>query len=390
MPLQTKTYEQALSDIVTTWAALLLPNLNPNLPSGDPLLAIFQAHVLCGIMFLQSQAVAVSNLTNIATCNGVDLDNKLADWGFPRQAAVQAEGSVQFSVRTVSTASILIPVGTIIQTADASIQYQVIADTNQAAWSVAQNAYILPPRQLSLNATVQALSAGTASNVQAGALNQLVSSVTGISFVTNLAGIQNGADPELDMAYRNRFKLFINSVNARTTPTGILSAAYGINGVVAVSLLENQDRYGNSLPGYGVVVIDDGSGSPPSSLINAVSAAIAATNAPVRGFTIQILVIGPTLSQVSVALNIRINPAALSPSTVLLNVENAVIDYVNSLEIGQELYLENISYFARGADPNVIAVQPGSVKINGSAADFTATSQTVIRTNNTMVTIGTY
>ena len=387
MPLQTKTYEQFLSDIVTTWAALL--DLSPNLASGDPLLAIFQAQVLCGFLFLQAQAVAVSKLAFVATCVGGDLDAKLADFGFPRLPAKYASGTVQFSVRTVLPSSVAIQPGVVIQTLDGTIQFQVIADTNQSAWSVSQNAYILTAGQLSMNVTVEALIPGSASNVQVGALSSIASSITGISFVTNTAGIENGDNIEADQAFRNRFKLFINAVNARTTPAGIASAAYDVPGVVAVSLLENQDRYGNSLPGYGVVVIDDGSGSPPSSLISAVSVAVAATNSPPRGFTIQILVIGPTLSNVAIALNVKINPMANSAS-VLLNVENAVIDYINSLEIGQTLYLENISYTAKGADPGVIAVEPGSVKINDEAADFVASAQTVIRTNNTTVDIGTY
>lgn len=388
MALNTQTYQQYLSNIVSSWAGLLY--LSPNLPNGDPLLAIFQSHVLCGIMFLQSQIVSVNNLTRAATSTGSDLDSWMNDFGFVRQAAIQASGQVQFSVRSVQSSNILIPVGSIIQTLDGTIQYQVIADTNQAGYSSVLNAYVLNSGSLSVNATVQALVAGVASNVQIGALAQLVSPITGISFVTNLASISNGANAESDAAFRIRFQLAFNSVNARTTPAGILSAALNVAGVVAVSLIENYDQYENPRPGYGVIVIDDGSGSPPSSLITAVSNAVSAVNAPVRGFTIQSLVIGPTLALVSIALNIRISSSAISPSTVQLNVENAVINYINSLEIGQTLYLENISYIARGADPNVIAVQPGSVTINSSAADYVASSLNVIRTNNTMVTIGTY
>lgn len=387
MPLLTKSYEQFLSDILTFWASIV--NLSPNLQSGDPLLAIFQSHVLCGLIFIQSQVVAVNKLTRAATSKGPDLDSWNADFSFPRLPAIKASGTVQFSVRSVLGTNVLIPPGTILQTIDGSIQYDVIADTNQSAWSAIQNAYVLSAGFLQMNATVQAVNAGSASNVQAGALAQIVSVITGISFVTNLAPILNGADPEQDQPYRDRFKMFINAVNARTTPLGILSAARDTPGVVATTLIENQDRYGNFQPGYGVVVIDDGSGSPTSELIAAVTQAVAAVNSPTRGFTIQILVIGPTLENVTTALNVRINPSA-DQGQVVLNVENAVLDYVNSLEIGVPLMLENISFIARGADPNVTSVQAGSVRINAEAADYLGTNQTIIRTNNLLTVIGIY
>lgn len=387
MPLQTQTYEQLLSNIITSWASLL--QTTPNLPDGDPLKAIFQANVLCGIIFLQSQIVTTSNLTRAATSSGADLDSWMADYGFDRKESTTASGSVQFSVRNVSSGNILIAAGTIIQTLDGTIQYQVIGDTAQSGWSASQNAYVLTAGSLSVNATVEAMTAGSASNVQVGALSQIVSALPGINFVTNLAAIENGTDAEQDQPYRDRFKLSFNTTNAKTTPGGVLAAALNTPGVVSAALIENQDRYGNTRLGYGVIVIDDGSGSPSSTLISAVRNAVSAVNAPVRGFTINSLVIGPTLSQVTIALNVKINPNAVS-ATVLLNVENAIIDYVNSLAIGAPLYLNSLVFVACSADPNVLTVQPGSLTINGSAADFSVASIGVIRTNNTMVTVGTY
>lgn len=388
MPLITKTYEQYLSDIITSWISILFSAgivLSPNLQSGDPLLAIFQSHVLAGLMFIQAEAVAVNKLTRAATSDGPDLDSWVYDFGVDRKPAVSASGQVQFSLRVVSNSDILIPAGKIIQTADGSIQYQTIADTNQAAWSVSDNAYLLPAHSLSINASVQALVPGSASNVQIGYLNQMASSITGVNFVKNLAAIENGADPEADQPLRDRFKLFNSSARGPATPGGAYYAAISTPGVVSVSLVENFDRFGNPRPGYMLLVIDDGSGAPSSDLIATVTENIQ----PVRGATIQYLVIGPTRSVVNIALSVKINPAALS-SAVVRAVETAVIDYVNSLEIGDTLYLENLSYIAKGADPNVIAVEKGSVLINSLPVDFIATSQTVIRTNNGITTIGTW
>lgn len=386
MPLQTKTYEQFLSDIVTTWASLLY--LSPNLRSGDPLLAVFQSVVLGGLIFVQSQAVRVNKLTRAATSDGPDLDSWMNDFSFPRKPAQYASGTVQFSVNRVLNSVVKVPIGAIIQTKDATIQYQVVVDTTKTAYSPTDNAYILPANDLSIDVQVQAVEPGASQNVQVGALSQIVSTMTGINNVTNLAPIENGQDPEVDDAYRSRFKLFINSVNGKATPGGILSAALDVPGVVAAALIENQDQYGTARRGYGVVVVDDGSGAPSSTLLNTVFEAIFQA---VRGFTIGFVVVGPTKVSVNIALNIRINPAAQNPSQVQLNATNAVIDYVNSLQIGEELYLENLAYVAKFSDPvNVLSVQPGSTKINNSAADLIVSPQSVIRTDNTRTNIGTY
>jgi uncharacterized phage protein gp47/JayE len=387
MSLQTNTYDQFLSNIVTTWAQLL--RLSPNLQSGDPLLAVFQALVLGGFIFVQSQVKTVNLLTRAATSSGADLDTWMADFSFTRLPAIAASGTVQFSVNRVLSSNVKIPLGTIIQTLDATIQYQVIADLNQSAYTPSQNAYVLPAGDLEINVTVQAVKTGSAQNVQVAALNTLVSSISGINNVTNLAAFQNGADAESDAAFRNRFKLFINSVNGKATPGGIYSAALNTPGVVACSVIENFDQYGNPRPGYGTIVVDDGSGNPTSDLLNTVFNNVFV----VRGFTTEIAVVGPTKVNVAISLNVKIVipiGSIKTQSTVLTAVEFAIIDYVNSLEIGDTLYLSEIIFAAMNADPTVKAVQPGATTLNSAQADLVATPQEVIRTDNTRIAVGTY
>ena len=390
MPFQTKTYPQFLSDILTSWAGLLTAILqtpiSPNLPSGDPSLAYFESLVLCGLMFVQSQAQAVNLCTRAATSVGPDLDTWMADFSFYRKPAIFATGTVQFSLRTVNSSNIIIPLGSVVQTYNGAIQYQVIADSNKPAWNPSLNAYVITAGQLSANVTVQALVTGAAQNVQAAQLNTMASSVTGISFVTNVAPILNGADPELDQPLRDRFKLWVQSVNGKATPGGVYSAAINVPGVVAISELENQDINGLFQPGYGILVVDDGTGSPTASLVAAVQAAVE----PIRGNFTQWLAVPSVVANLSILLNVHFlsSANAQAQSVGLLNVLNAVLDYVNSLEIGTPLRLENVSSVAKGADPNVDYVQAGSVRINGAAADYIATSQQVLRSNNILTTIG--
>lgn len=394
MPLTTKSYEQFLSDLLVTWAANVYLKTGypivPNLESGDPLLALFQAHALAGLEFIQSQVVTVNLLTRAQSSRGADLDSFMAQFKFPRKPAAYATGPVKFSVRTVQATNILIKPGVVIQTVDGKIKYQVIEDVNKTAWSTTLGGYVLPAGELQVEVTVRAVEAGRAANVNAGTLVQIASQVTGIAFVTNLVPMENGADPESDAAYRIRFQLFINTVNKRTTPGGILSEALAVPGVVACKLVENEDTNGNPQPGYGYLVIDDGSGQPPSPLVATVQEQVFSRWAKCRGLCIEGLTVPAERSLVTIALNVKVNPDAPAEATVLLDVKNAILNYVNALEIGETLYLHKLTGWALAANPWVVTVQPGSVKINNTAADFTVTNKVVVRTDTLHTTIGTY
>ena len=123
---------------------------------------------------------------------------------------------------------------------------------------------------------------------------------------------------------------------------------------------------------------------PPSSLLNAVSAAIGA----VAGFTIQYNVIAPVLDTVAIVLNVAIASGSVS-GTVTAAVQAAIVAYVNSLPIGQELLLSELVTTAQGV-AGVASVELSSVTIAGSAANYTPVSTGVVRTTTSDVTIGTY
>ncbi len=382
MPPVYKTLQQFISDSVAAWAAEL--GLSPNLVSGDPLLAIMQGKALGGDIFLQSLAQQILEFARASTAKGVDLDSWMNDFDFGRLLPTNASGTVTFSLSQVQPQNVLIPAGVVIQTIGGAIKYQTIADTTRSGWSAAQQGYIITAGSLQVNATVQASNSGSASNVQAGQLNQFSSPIPSVATVTNTTPILNGLDAESDVAFRQRFILWINS-RSLATKYAVLSAAFDVQEGLNVSVIENEDQHGNEEDGFFTVVVDDGSGNPPSSLLSQVAAAID----PVRPLTVEFTVIAPTLVNASISMNIRINPSAIT-ANVMLNVTTAILDYVNSLLIGQSLYLNQLTRIAEDADPNVIAVQPGYPLLQSAQADLTANSYEVIRTNNTLVTIGTY
>lgn len=380
MPLNLKSHEELTNDAVALWAAEL--GLSPFLKSGDPLLAIMHA-LSAQALWLQALVNMVNKYARASTAEGEDLDSWMADYGFKRLPAVKARGECRFLISNPRSENALIPPGARVQTAGGGIVYEVIKDTTQAHWDEAVGAYKISAGSTYADCTVQAIVAGSASNVQALNLKQQSSTIIGIDEVKNLASISNGQDPEIDQKLRNRFILFINSLS-KGTNQAVLSAALNVQSGLDVRLVANKDQSGEDRDGYFTVVIDDGSGEPNSDLLQAVTDAIA----PVRAFTIDYVVIAPELLDAEVELNIKIKPTS-NESTVLTQVQAAVIEYVNNLKIGETLYVYNLVAVAL-ANPGVQSVQPNSVKINDTEDDLDATEYQVVRTNALSCDVSSY
>lgn len=381
MPFNTKTFRQIVAETVTQWA--VEQNLSPSLVSGDPLLALVQANA-SQQMFLQYLCEQVLKYARASTATGQDLDSWLADFGFSRLEASKARGQVTFSLKSAKPSPQMIPAGKVIQVIGGFIQYQVIGDPQQTHWDAAQDAYIIPAGQTSIIVTVEAVNAGYQFNVQPGQLNQFSSTISGVDFVTNESAISNGRDAENDIDAHNRFILFINSLSKNTKPAlseAIMSVEQGID----FNLLENIDANGNHRDGFFTAVIDDGSGAVPQSILVRVEQAIE----PVRGFTIAYAVVAAQMVTLSVALNIRVADGANSVQ-VQANVEQGMLQHINSLKIGETLYLYSLVQSAYLADPAVMAIEVGSLQINGSGQDFVANQFQVLRTIPANVVAGTF
>jgi uncharacterized phage protein gp47/JayE len=376
----TKTQDEFVADLAAAWAANT--GITATLRTGSPVLAIFQA-VAAQATWLLAQIQAVNAFARASTSVGSDLDSWMADFKFARLPAVAATGQVTFSAISAHSSPVVVPVGTVVQTPGGAIQYQVIADTTQTAYSAAQNAYVLQAGQTSMTATAQALVTGTASNVQANQLTQIVGVIPGVDLVTNAAAIANGVDAEPDAAFRARFVAYLSSLS-QATAEAITYAVTSLQQGLDINLVENQTPAGQAKPGSFFAVVDDGTGNPPSSLL---ANALAAVNAT-RAFTVEPSVIGPTTVPVTVAITVRI-AAGYATGTVEQAVQTAVAAAVNATPIGGTVYISAVVEAAM-TTPGVVAVQSGSVTLNGTAADLVATSVQVLRTTTSQVTVATY
>jgi len=310
---------------------------------------------------MQWLILQVLQTTRAATSSGPDLDSWMADLSLTRLPAVAATGTVTFS-RFTPTVAALVPAGALVRTGDGTQTYAVTIDTANPAWSAGQNGYLLAAGVAALSVPVVAQVSGDAGNVQAGSITLLATALPGIDTVTNAAALQGGLNAESDPAFRARFQNFINS-RSRATPAAIGYAIANIQQGLEYTIQENTSAAGATAMGSFVVTVDDGSGSPPSSLLSTVSAAIDAVRPIGSIFTLQ----PPTVLIATVSLTITVTSDAVK-SQIVGPVATAIAGFIDALPIGMALPISRLAQVAYDASEQINNVS--ALEINGSTADI--------------------
>ena len=325
-----------------------------DLTTGSVMRALLEANASVAL-WIQWLIVQVLAQTRAATSNGTDLDSWVGDFSLTR---LPGQASTTTAIFSRITPGLLasIPVGTQVKTADGTQTFAVLADATNAAFDATTASYTVAAAVASIALPVQALTPGSAGNVQAGLITMLASAIPGIDAVTNPNQAQSGMDPEPDAALRSRFANFIDS-RSRATPTAIAFAIDSLQQGLSHVVTENIDPSGASSPGSFTVTVDDGSGAPPSTLIAAVWAAVDA----VRPVGTQFAVQPPSVVIANVSLTLTVSdtnkPAAQAAVTT------ALTSFINGLPIGAPLPLSRMAAVAYGAAGNITNVS--GLTING-------------------------
>jgi uncharacterized phage protein gp47/JayE len=328
------------------------------------------------VLWLEAQIQYVLTLTRASTSSGPDLDTWMADYGVVRLGADAATGLVTFS-RFTNTAQALVPVGTVVQTLDGTQQFTVVADTTNSAYSAPLGGFVIPAGVSSLAVLVSAVNASSASNVVAGAITVITTAIPFVDTVTNAGAFGGGSDPESDSALRARFLLFIASL-AKATKTAVGAAITGLQLGLEYTLTENQDFNGAYDPGYFYVVVDDGTGSPPSSLLDEVFLAVDA----VRAVGVRFGVFAPAVVTANISMIVTVTAGYDGP-TIKGLVGQVVTTYVNTLVVGASLSYSRLAQVAFDASPGVQNVT--ALLLNGSTTDISVTPKNVIKAGTVAV-----
>jgi len=387
---------QGLTGLVQTQIAALQSAAKAVIDATVGSLTLAWAQAVSGAaLWLQAQVAQAIALTRFQTSYGSDADSWGGQFGFDRLPPVAATTTETFS-RFQTTQQALILAGTlqngvltggaVITTGPGGIQFMVTVDETNPAWNAALGGYVVAIGVASVTVPIQCLTPGTIGNVLANTIQSFISPIPYIDTCTNPNAVTNGVLAELDPAYKARFPLFLQGL-ASADQAAIENAIVSVQQDLEYYLVPNYD-YPGTTPDNGsfFVVINDGSGSPPSSLLTLVDNAVLA----VTGFTVRFQgAYAPTLVTPTIALNVRL-AAGYTAETVEPAVQAKVAAAVNATPLDALVLFVSTAEQAALTVPGCRGVQPGATTINGVAADLalTAVERPHIAPSN--VSVGTY
>lgn len=328
------------------------------------------------VLWLQGLILQLLSTTRAATSSLTDLDSFMLDFGVTRLAAVAASGPVTFT-RFTPTAQAVIPVGSVVLTADGTQSFTINIDLTNTAYSATLGGFVIAAGVSSISATATAVTPGIIANALIGQIALISGSIPGVDTVTNAAAFVNGVDPESDSALRTRFISYIASLS-KATKTAVGNAITSLKQGVVYSLTENLTYAGAAQNGFFYVVIDDGSGAPPSTLLSSASNAIDA----VRPVTSTFAVFAPVVVSATIAMTVTTATGYAHAATAAL-AATAISSYINTLTLGQALAFSRLTQLAYDASPGITNVT--GVTLNGAVLDVIATAQQVIKTTSVSV-----
>lgn len=359
MPLTVKDFDALVSDQVESIQGDV-PAFQ--FPVGSVSLAIVESNA--GVaLWMQGIATQVLALSRASSSTGADLDSWMAQFGFARNGASAASGLVNLS-RFVGVSAVYIHAGDIVQTSVGRIQFEVYANVSDPNWVPSQNAYLLNAGDLLISVPVIALVAGSSGNVIANAIDQAASFLP-VDTIANPSAFTNGEDAETDASYRARFITWINSRSLGTLLAYQSAITDGTPTVIS-NIGENKNFSGATQLGFNSVIIDDGSGAPPASLITLISNKINT----VRALGIQYGVYAVVVLNANITCDLSINPLARS-SEVIEAVETAISNYMKTLQIGQTLIFTKLYQVIYDASNEII--EASNLLINSVGADLVPT-----------------
>lgn len=321
-------------------------------------------------LWLQGLILQVLSMTRLATSQGDDAFSFGADWGMYPLGAVLSAGEVTFS-RFTPTTGVIIPVGTQVRTADGTQSFQVVANLDNSSWSTADNGYLLPASVAQVSVPVQSLLPGVAANVAANTITSIVNSIVGVDYCNNAGAMSGGSDTETPTQFKARFVLYIASLSEGTIGA-IKYAVASLKLGMQATILENVNVDGTEHAGFLCITVDDGSGYPPQSTLDA--AAIAIGN--VRAGGVMWGVFSPNVLAANIAMTIISSPG-YPHQIVIGDVAREVTTYVNALPLGQTLAFTHLAAVAYAANPGVQNVT--SMSINNQGNDLVATLRNVVK-----------
>lgn len=274
----------------------------------------------------------------LSTSSGEWLDKRLNDFGMTRKAGSAAYGELTIGRDTPTQIGIVIPAGTVFQSDTGALRY---ATTVEARINIGDS---------SVDVQIAAADTGAEYNLAAGTvLKQSGIAITGIEWA-KIKSLGGGADIEDDESFKNRVPDYFDSLG-RGTENALKYASLNVTGVKSVTLKGNYPS-----KGWFTIYIDDGSGVANETLLQSVRAVLE----DYRAFTVMFVVDTAKIRHVAANIKLTYTADVQDIDSVNASVREAVVNYVNSLPMGQGLNIADVIYLARGVGgvANVSLAEP--------------------------------
>lgn len=190
------------------------------------------------------------------------------------------------------------------------------------------------------NVTINATAAqtGSAGNVAIGAITILVDVPSGVLSVTNSVAFTNGSDDEDSEAYRQRLLTEIGDPKTGSD-SDLQSWAEEVPGVDQATVFDN-DNLGTPTNGHVTVRISGpGASIPSGTVVSNVQAAL--DEKDVANITIHVATFTPKVQNVTIDVT---TDATHTLTDVTPEVQQAVINYIDSIPVGGTLYVSGLEW----------------------------------------------
>lgn len=341
--LHLPTFQEILDDLVAQAKTIFGQNIYLGNDSADyQLLAIIARKMYDDMQTAQ----LIYNSRSPITAIGTGLDTVVKLNGLTRK------------VSSYSTASVLIT-----GTAGTVINHGVCADVSGYLWDLPDSVTIGGDGTVSSTVTCETIGAITAS---AADINIINTPTLGWTSVTNVYAATPGEEVEQDSELRARQAASVE-LPSQTMLGGTMAALASLSGADRYSILENPtgspdtDPNGLGLPGHSITcIVDGGSDAEVAQAIYNNRGIGCYTNGDVEVTIYDDVEMGVLIrffrpTYVAPYVTVDVHPIGNYTADLLTDIEDSIIAYLNSLQIGEDIsvsgvmgaalsVMENLSY----------------------------------------------
>jgi uncharacterized phage protein gp47/JayE len=354
-----KEKDQLVSDVIARLQASL--GSNTDFSDGSTLKTIIES--LMEEMDIQYwQLEQAYNSGHIDDTIDADLDKLVALLGIIRNPASNAIGTVTFSRSTAAIANYFIPAGTLVQTLKDASGISVQFTTLNNATLLSGNSTV--------DVNVSCTQSGLIGNIAASTISIINTPANGIESVTNSNPMSGGEEIESDTDLRERTKHILDTSGLGTVDALKFKIKI-ISGVKEVSVVDLARGIGT----VDIIVLTD---TIPmiTDKRNEINTIIAATKAA----GIDIVLSEPAVVSINVSVALTLLDGYIVSDLTTI-VTTAITDYINNLDIGQTLILNQLRKSILNSSVHIL-----DINISTPTVNTTVPTTSIIRTGTITIT----